>query len=366
MSWLRGAGRGREFLRFVLAVGWLFVAYFLSDKAAHGFAHGEAFPLLRDIFQIFLLIVGFSYMEMAWDNSRDPLRAMGLVPRSGATQEFGLGVALGWGIATGTILIVALAGHFYLRLRGSTHAWAMLGLQLLIVAAASLAAELAFRGYPFQKLVQATGPVTATILAGIFFALLRMETPGANAPAMWISGVAALLLSAAYLRTRALWLCWGIHFAWLASIGLLFGQPLAHVRNSPTVVQSYVDGSLWLTGGEYGPEGSVVALILFWVALYVLFRITRDLAWKYAHPELQPAGIPMNVSHPMHPPAAAAISTTPAPSSSGLVEIAPAKPAPVKTSTDASDSAGRSISTMSAQSSSTEESVSDAPGSPHQ
>jgi uncharacterized protein len=324
MSLLRGTGRAREFLRFVLAVGWLFVAYFLSDKAAHGFTQGEAFPLLRDIFQIFLLIVGFGYMEMAWDRSRDPLRSIGLVVRPGAVREFGLGAALGWGIATTTILIVVLGGHFYVRLRGSAHAWAMFGLQLLTIAVASLAAELAFRGYPFQKLVQATGPVIATIFAGIFFALLRMETPSANVPAMWISGVAALLLSAAYLRTRALWLCWGIHFAWLASIGLLFGQPLAHIRNSSTVVQSYVDGPPWLTGGEYGPEGSVVALILFWVALYVLFRITRDLAWRYTHPELKPAGIPMDVSHPMHPaPPPAAAQASPAASPSGLVQIAP-------------------------------------------
>lgn len=360
MTWLRGAGRGREFLRLVLAVGWLFVAYFLSDKAAHGFTHGVAFPLLRDVFQIFLLIVGFAYMGMAWDKSRDPLRAMGLVARPGAAREFGLGAALGWGIATATILVLVLAGHFYVRLRGSPHAWAMLGLQLLIVAAASLAAELAFRGYPFQKLVRVTGPVTAAILAGVFFALLRTETPGANVPALWISGVAALLLSAAYLRTRALWLCWGIHFTWLASIGLLFGQPLAHVRYSSTVVQSYVDGPLWMTGGEYGPEGSVVALILFWVALYVVFRITRDLAWRYAHPELQPAGIPMDLSHPMHPvaPPAASTSTASAASPSGLVQIAP-----VNSSPSVDDSSSPAVSV---EPGAVEKSVSDLPTNPQQ
>lgn len=328
MNGLRGSGRGRAFLRFLLAVAWLAVAYFLSDRGARGFTHGPAFPLLHNLFQIFLLIVGYSYMELAWDNTREPIRAMGLVARPGAGREFALGAALGWGMMTATILVIALAGHLYVRLLGSAHAWAMLILQLGTVAAGSLAAELAFRGYPFQKLVQATGPFSATVLAGIFFAFLRMETPGATTTALWISGVAAVLLAIAYLRTRALWLCWGIHFAWLASVGLLFGQPLAGVRYSSSVIQTYVDGPRWLTGSEYGPEGSLITLIVLWIGIYILVRMTRDLAWKYTQPELKPAGIPMDLSHPMHPappPAATSAPAQPAPKA-GLVQIVSANP----------------------------------------
>lgn len=324
MTLLRNPSRGSAFLRFLLAIAWLIIAYFLSDKAAHGFTHGVFFPLIRDLFQIFLLIVGYSYMELAWDNAREPLNAMGMAVRPGAAREFGLGAALGWGMAAVTVLIVVLAGHFYIRLRGSWHHLGMLILQVFILAAASLAAELAFRGYPFQRLVQSTGPLTATILAGIFFAFLRMETPGATITAFWISGVAAVLLSAAYLRTRALWLCWGLHFAWLASIGILFGQPLAGVRGASSVVQTYADGPTWLTGSEYGPEASVVALIVLWIGLFVLFRITRGLAWKYNSPELRPAGVPVEIRHPMHPAPAAASAPVQIQSDSGsLVQIAP-------------------------------------------
>ncbi|MGC1783942.1 MAG: type II CAAX endopeptidase family protein [Acidobacteriaceae bacterium] len=337
------APRGRAFLRFLLAIAWLAIAYFLSDRGARGFTHGPAFPLLRNLFQIFLLIVGYSYMELAWDKTREPMRTMGLVARSGAGREFALGAALGWGMVTATILVIALAGHFYVRLLGSAHAWAILILQLLTLAAGSLAAELAFRGYPFQKLVQATGPFSATVLAGIFFAFLRMETPGATATALWISGVAAVLLSIAYLRTRALWLCWGVHFAWLASVSLLFGQPLAGVRYSSSVIQTYIDGPRWLTGSEYGPEGSLITLIVLWIGIYVLIRMTRDLAWNYTQPELKPAGIPMDLSHPMHPaapPAAASAPAQPAPKA-GLVQIAPADPPnPVSGATQPDSSSG--------------------------
>ena len=130
--------------------------------------------------------------------------------------------------------------------------------------------------------METVGPFAATILAAIIFGALRMTTPGSTPTAVWISGVAALLLSAAYLRTHALWLGWGLHFAWTASIGILFGQPLASNGQVSSVIQTYADGPTWLTGAEFGPEGSLVTLIVLWVGLYFLIRMTRDLAWKYS------------------------------------------------------------------------------------
>ncbi len=248
MSLLRGPGRGRAFFRFLGGVGWLLVTYYLANRAAHGFSHGATFPLLRNLFQIFMLIVGFGYMELAWDGTREPIRAMGLPTRPEGVREFGLGAALGWGMATVVLLIVALAGHFYVQLWTAPRAWGLLVVQILTLLAGALAGEIAFRGYPFQKAVETVGPFAATILAAIIFGALRVTTPGSTPTAVWISGVAAILLSAAYLRTRALWLGWGLHFAWTASIGILFGQPLAGSRQVSNVIHTYVDGPSWLTG----------------------------------------------------------------------------------------------------------------------
>jgi membrane protease YdiL (CAAX protease family) len=324
MNLLRGPGRGRAFFRFVGALGWLLVTYYLANRGAHGFSHGATFPLIRNLFQIFMLIVGFGYMELAWDRTREPMRAMGLPRRPGAGREFGMGAALGWGMVTVVLLVVALLGHFYVQLWMAPKAWGLLLVQILTLLAGAIAGEIAFRGYSFQKLVEAVGPFAATILAAIVFGALRMTTPGSTPTAVWISAVAAILLSAAYLRTRALWLGWGLHFAWTASIGILFGQPLAGSRQVSSVIHTYVDGPTWLTGAEFGPEGSLITLIVLWVGLYFVIRITRELAWKYSQPEIKAAGIAVDLSHPMHPtpPAAASAPASEAPKA-GLVQIAP-------------------------------------------
>lgn len=278
-------GRIRAFFRFIGAVAWAFVAYILAAKAAHGFGPGATTPLLRDLFAIFLLILGYSYMELIWDNARHPVRALGLPARSGTAREFGLGAALAWGMTVAVFLVIVFAGQYYLRIQNTSSAWTHLVLQIFMLAAGSLMAELVFRGYPFQKLVQATGPFFATILAGLFFGLVSITISGTTVVAMWIYGVAAVLLSVAYLRTRALWLPWGLHFTWLAATALLFGQPIAGDRKASSVIQSFADGPTWLTGGEYGPAGSVVTLIAMWVGLLLLVPLTRSLARKHAHPE---------------------------------------------------------------------------------
>jgi len=287
MTFLRGRGRGRAFLRFLFAVAWLIVAYFLADRAAHGFTHGAVFPLVRNLFEIFLLIIGFSYMEMAWDDAREPIRAIGLGGRPGVLREFGLGTAMGWAMVVAVFLVIVLAGHFFVQLWTSPTAWRLLVLNLAIVATTALAAEIAFRGYPFQKLVQAAGSFAATLIAGAVFALLKLQDPSATPTAMWVSGMAAILLSIGYLRTRALWFPWGVHFAWLACTGILFGQPLAGSRQTSSVIRTYVDGPTWLTGNEYGPEASVIALIVLWIGLYVVGRVTAEFPGRTAYPRLE-------------------------------------------------------------------------------
>lgn len=327
MSLLRGPGRGRAFARFILGMIWLLVAFYTANKAAHGFSRGALFPLLRNLFEIFILVVGFGYMELAWDGSREPVKAMGLGARPGGAREFGLGAALGWGMVAVVILVESLVGHFYVQISGGARSWSLLVVQALTLAAGALAAEIAFRGYPFQELVEATGPFSAAILAAIVFGLLRIATPGSTPTAVWIGAVAALLLSVAYLRTHALWLCWGLHFGWIASIAILFGQPLAGDRQASSVIRSYVDGPTWLTGSEFGPEGSLVALVVLWLGLYFLARTTRQLAWKYTQPVIRAAGIPVELGHPMHPAAVVSAPPQEAPRA-GLIQIASAGPAP--------------------------------------
>jgi hypothetical protein len=54
-------------------------------------------------------------------------------------------------------------------------------------------------------------------------------------------------------------------------------------------------GPFWLTGGAFGLDGSWLTFFVLLAALPVVFRITRDLNYRYNAPVIVPGGIPVDL-----------------------------------------------------------------------
>ena len=70
-----------------------------------------------------------------------------------------------------------------------------------------------------------------------------------------------LLLGAAYLLTRRVWLCTALHLAWNFAQGAVFSIAVSG-QSGAGWLRSSLTGPLWLTGGVFGAEGSVVSFVL--------------------------------------------------------------------------------------------------------
>ena len=82
-------------------------------------------------------------------------------------------------------------------------------------------------------------------------------------------------------------------------MGPLFGLPLSGYHGfsngfSP-VVQSLPLGPDALTGADYGPEGSLVAVLVLCFGLWLIMRVTREYASRFGFPEIIPGGIPVDI-----------------------------------------------------------------------
>ena len=255
MTHLTAADRVRSFGYVVIAGIYFFLAQSISVHAARGLASGTWNAVIQRTILLFLLVLGYAAMGRTFNRQLQPIRDMGLVFRPGWRREFGLGAALGWGMLLASILPMVFAGGLIITFWLVPRQFGMLLLDLLLLAVAALAEEVAFRGYPFQRLIEAMGPTLATIVLSFVFAGLHMFNPGANRASFLITAFSSWLLSVAYLRTRALWVCWGWHFAWNASMCLLFGLPVSGITEFSPVIQSNTVGPVWMTGGDYGPGG---------------------------------------------------------------------------------------------------------------
>ncbi len=173
---------------------------------------------------------------------------------------------VGLGMAAVMLLTLAVASAILGRLSVewaasmATPARLAITVGLLWIAAAN--EEMVFRGYPFQALIQGMGAWPAVLLMSAIFGALHMSNPNASAIGTANTLLAGVLLSIAYLRTRSLWLPYGIHVAWNVGIGFILGFPLSGL-DIPSLWKTNAMGNDLILGGAYGPEGGLLATLIF-------------------------------------------------------------------------------------------------------
>ena len=291
----RGILRYRAFLEFLAAVFYFFFARSIAHRAALGLVQDAWVPLFEQFALVFLLLVGYAAMGILLDGQLGPIALQGWPRRPGWRREAGLGTAVGWSLALVCVLAMVLDGGIAIVLILQSYAWAWLLVDLLFFALAAMAEEIAFRGYGFQRFVEAVGPVGASLGFAVYYAVVQALLPGANHASIAVSIVFSLALSAAYLRSRALWVSWGINFGWKASRALLFGLAVSGLGSFSPVVQGDPMGPFWITGGGFGLDGSWFAFFVFLAAIPVVFRVTRSLDFRYNAPVILPGGMPVDL-----------------------------------------------------------------------
>jgi hypothetical protein len=322
--------RLRAYLRFVVAVLWFFLARSMAHRGAFAMATEQFQPLAEQGMLLFLLLAGYAGMGMMLDGDLHPIQNQGLPRRAGGLAEAGLGLAVGWSLAVACVLVLIAGGGIAIVLIKGFSAWGWLLIDAAFFALLALAEEVAFRGYGFQCLERALGPWGAALGFAAYYALVQSLVPGSNHASFAVSLALSMVLSLAYLRSRALWVSWGLNFGWKASRALLFGLTISGVSSHSPVVEGNPMGSFWLTGGGFGLDGSWVAFVLLLAALPVVYRFTRDLDYQYNAPVIIPGGIPLDLDAAARRQHEAGIAPT-APvahttSASGLVQILPMSP----------------------------------------
>jgi membrane protease YdiL (CAAX protease family) len=290
-----GVGRFRSYIRFIAAVLFFFLARSLAYRVALGFSSSQWFLLLEQAILAFLLLLGYTGMGRWLDGQMRPMSEQGWPRRSGWSTETGTGLAVGWALSVACVLPMTLIGGIAITLSLRPSSWGWLLAEALFFAVAALVEEVVFRGYGFQHFSRAVGPVGAALGFTAFYAILQSLLAGSSRASVLVSIALNLLLSMAYLRTRALWLSWGLNFGWKASRGLLFGLAVSGINSHSPVVQGDPMGPFWLTGGGFGLDGSWFAFVLLLAALPVVYRLTRDLDFLYNAPVIVPGGIAVDL-----------------------------------------------------------------------
>ena len=271
-------GQIRPILRFLISVLGI-----LTVSGAAGFIAFKI-PPIENLDPRFALLLWYNllllpsllalYMLLTRLLEQRPLGSVGLAFCGRWKNELSLGLLAGAGMILAVGCLEGLLGVAKFSLSAQPPGrLALAGVFLLLMLGVAAAdEELVFRGYPFQRLVDSGGPLAAVAAVSVMFGLAHLWNPSHN----WISTVntilVGVLLAVCYLRTRALWLPIGVHFAWNYFQGYVLGLPVSGLAMPASILAARVHGATWLTGGAYGPEGSILSSgVILAATAYFLF-----------------------------------------------------------------------------------------------
>lgn len=332
--------KARAYLEFIAAVVYFFVVRSFARHVAVGIQNDIWAPLVEQFLLAVLLVLGYSAFGSLFDRQPRSIAAQGLPLRPGWPREAASGMLLGWGAVVLSVLPMVLIGGIAIVVSTQGSAWGWLIADAAYFALFALAEEVTYRGYGFQRLSAVVGSTGATFGFALFYAITQAVLPGSTNASIAFSVVFTFLLSTAYLRTRALWVSWGLNFAWKASQALIFGLTVSGVSSHSPIIEGNPMGPFWLTGGGFGLNASWVACLVLLIAFPVLYRVTRDLDYRYNAPEFLPAGIPVDLESAGRHQHEAAMATPAAPAPPSLVQILPASAPPVPAQPASDSSAG--------------------------
>ena len=183
------------------------------------------------------------------------------------------------GILIGAMYFVVIAGILtifgsYSAQYASPH-WSYITLNLFLYFLVACGEEVTFRGIIFRMIDERFGIWWALGVSALLFGFVHIFQPNASVwSSIAIAIEAGVLLGAAFKFSGSLWLPIGIHWAWNFTQGNVFGFSVSGTGKGESILNSMVNGPDLVTGGDFGPEASVVA-----VALGTL--ISAIFIWQY-------------------------------------------------------------------------------------
>jgi uncharacterized protein len=170
------------------------------------------------------------------------------------------GTLAGFALITAVVGALWLAGSYQVIGSNPEAPW----LRHLLIAGlgTAIAEEIITRGILFRVIEEGLGTWGALLISAAIFGLGHIFNPGATVwTSLAIAIEAGLLFGLLFHVTRSLPLCIGLHMAWNFTQGTVWGIPVSGTTEAGWLVSTR-SGPDWLSGGVFGAEASVVAVVL--------------------------------------------------------------------------------------------------------
>lgn len=244
-----------------------------------GQAHNLFSRLGQGLVDIFIGIpLGYLIIILLWRRSLDWMRLrLKWKPALG-------GFILGLILALIVVAVISLIGDVHIT-AGPSRMTAGEGVIILAGAIGwvwfvAFSEETVFRGIVVREWAAKWGWTAAALLGGLLFGAVHLPgTEGGLSPVsvIWILAAGAAVTAmfvALYIRGRSLWLPIGFHAGWNLCLQGILGVTISGKNPGEALLHSSVSGPNWLTGGVFGIEASLIAIIFYLLVALIALRFS--------------------------------------------------------------------------------------------
>lgn len=220
--------------------------------------------LIKGIFVSLLAIGSYLVFYSKWEN-----RVITELSTIGLWKKLLAGILIGSVLQSLTILVIYLFAGFKII---AINPISSLIIPFTVAFTVAIIEEILLRGIVFRITEEKWGSKIALIISGIIFAGLHLINPHVTLVSILCTTVVGVLLGAAYMYYRSLWLPIAIHFAWNFMQDGIFGAITSGNEKTGSLLTTQINGHEFLTGGQFGPEGSIQAVLFCVLATVIIIR----------------------------------------------------------------------------------------------
>ncbi|RLG49989.1 MAG: hypothetical protein DRN90_00395 [Thermoproteota archaeon] len=191
-----------------------------------------------------------------------------------ALKSFSLGALIGFCIILSFLVVFYFFGFAKVLVKMAAPEPPTILQEVLIMLILVYNEELIFRGYILNT-ARKSGLWSSIVVSSVTFGIAHINNPNANLLAILGLIVAGFLLAMTFLMFDNIWAPLGLHFMWNFTEEKVFGMPLSGLSPESWIFRVELTGPNWITGGDFGPEGGVLPVMIELIGILIIYILLR-------------------------------------------------------------------------------------------
>lgn len=221
--------------------------------------------LVKGIIASSSVILAYIYFYKKYEK-----RKIGEFSGKGLFKNTIIGILIGATLQGLTILVIYLWGDFRII---SVNPISSIITSFAVAFSVAIFEETLLRGIIFRIVEEKLGSYISLLISAIIFGSVHLLNPDSSVISSICIGIVGFMFGAAYIYSRSLWLPIAIHFSWNFVQSGIFGAITSGNEKTGSLFTTHISGAELITGGAFGPEGTIQATILWSLAAVIIMIV---------------------------------------------------------------------------------------------